>query len=69
LYNKQANTHTMTTLEIKVGKLESGYKVWYALSPMQRYELIMVNFTPAERRGVNGLRKMVKYIIDNNITA
>lgn len=59
----------MTTLEIKVSKLESGYKVWYALSPMQRYELVMVNFTPAERRGVNGLRKMVKYIIDNNITA
>jgi hypothetical protein len=59
----------MTRLEIKVSKLESGYKVWYSLSPMQRYELVMVKFTAAERRGVNGLRKMVKYIIDNNITA
>ena len=59
----------MTTLEIKVSKLAKGYKVWDALSPMQRYELVMVNFTPAERRGVNGLRKMAKYIIDNNITA
>lgn len=59
----------MTRLEIKVSKLESGYKVWDSLSPMQRYELVMVNFTSAERRGINGLRKMIKYIIDNNITA
>jgi hypothetical protein len=59
----------MTNLELKVSKLQSGYKVWYSLSPMQRYELVMVNFTPSERKGVNGLRKMVKYIIDNNITA
>jgi hypothetical protein len=59
----------MTTLEIKVSKLQKGYKVWDALTPMQRYELVMVNFTPSERKGINGLRKMAQYIIDNNITA
>jgi hypothetical protein len=59
----------MTTLEIKVSKLQNGYKVWEALTPMQRYGLVMVNFTPADRKGVNGMRKMAQYIIDNNITA
>jgi hypothetical protein len=34
---------------------------------MERYNKVMVNFSPTERKGVNGLRKMVKYIIENGI--
>ena len=48
--------------------LEKGYKVWYSLSPMERYNKVMKNFTPAERRGIKGMRMMAQYIIDNNIT-
>jgi len=58
----------MTNTENKVAKLEQGYKVWDSLSPMERYDKVMVNFTPDERKGVNGLRRMAKYIIDNGIT-
>jgi hypothetical protein len=58
----------MTNTENKVAKLEQGYKVWDSLSPMERYNKVMVNFTPDERKGVNGLRRMAKYIIDNGIT-
>ncbi len=58
----------MTNTENKVARLEQGYKVWDSLSPMERYNKVMVNFTPDERKGVNGLRRMAKYIIDNGIT-
>jgi len=58
----------LTPTEKKVLKLENGYKVWDSLSPMERYNKVMKNFTPAERKGVNGLRRMVQYIVDNNIT-
>ena len=58
----------MTTVETKVSKLEQGYKVWDSLSPMERYNKVMINFTPSERKGINGLRKMAQFIIDNNIT-
>lgn len=57
----------MTTTENKVSKLEIGYQIWDSLTPMERYNKVMVNFTPAERKGVNGLRRMAKYIIDNGI--
>jgi len=57
----------MTPTENKVAKLEKGFKIWNLMTPMERYNKVMVNFTPAERKGVNGLRKMVKYIIDNEI--
>lgn len=58
----------MTTTEIKTAKLQEGYKIWDSLTPMERYNKVMVNFTNAERKGVNGLRKMAQFIIDNNIT-
>ena len=58
----------LTPTELKVAKLENGYKVWDSLSPMERYNKVMKNFTPAERRGVKGMRMMAQYIIDNNIT-
>jgi hypothetical protein len=58
----------LTPTEKKVLKLEQGYKVWDSLSPMERYNKVMKNFTSEERRGVNGMRKMVQYIIDNKIT-
>ena len=58
----------MSRTENKVSKLEQGYKVWDSLTPMERYDKVMKHFTPAERRGVNGFRKMAQYIIDNNIT-
>jgi len=57
----------MTTIENKVAKLEKGFQIWDSLTPMERYNKVMVNFTPAQRKGVNGLRRMVKYIIDNEI--
>ena len=57
----------MTAIETKVAKLEKGFQIWDSLTPMERYTKVMVNFTPAERKGVNGLRKMAKYIIDNGI--
>jgi hypothetical protein len=57
----------MTATENKVTKLEKGFKIWDLMTPMERYNKVMVNFKPAERKGVNGLRKMVKYIIDNEI--
>ena len=57
----------MTATEKKVAKLEKGYQVWDSLTPMERYNKVMVNFSPTERKGVNGLRKMVKYIIENGI--
>ena len=57
----------MTTTENKVLKLEKGYKIWDSLTPMERYNKVMINFTAEERRGVNGFRKMIKYIIDNGI--
>jgi hypothetical protein len=28
----------------------------------------MINFSNKDRKGVNGLRKMAQFIIDNNIT-
>ena len=60
--------NNLTPTELKVAKLENGYKVWYSLSPMERYNKVMKNFTPAERKGVKGFRMMAQYIIDNNIT-
>ena len=61
-------TLNLTQTEKKVSKLENGYKVWDSLSPMERYNKVMKNFTPSERKGINGLRRMAQYIIDNNIT-
>ena len=58
----------MTTTELKVSKIENGYKVWDSLTPSEKYSKVMVNFTASERKGVNGLRKMAQYIVDNNIT-
>ena len=58
----------LTPTELKVAKLENGYKVWDSLSPMERYNKVMKNFTPSERTGVKGMRMMAQYIIDNNIT-
>jgi len=60
--------NNLTPTELKVAKLENGYKVWDSLSPMERYNKVMINFTPSERKGINGLRKMAQFIIDNNIT-
>lgn len=57
----------MTATEKKVAKLEKGYKVWYSLTPMERYNKVMINFTAEERRGVKGMRKMMQFIIDNEI--
>lgn len=62
------NLISLTPTEQKVLKLEKGYKVWDSLSPMDRYNKVMKHFTPSERKGVNGLRLMAQYIIDNNIT-
>lgn len=58
----------MSRTEKKVAKLEEGYKVWDSLTPIERWDKVMKNFTPSERKGVNGLRRMAQYIIDNNIT-
>ena len=58
----------MSRTENKVSKLEQGYKVWDSLTPLERYNKVMKHFTVAERKGVNGLRRMAQYIIDNNIT-
>jgi hypothetical protein len=58
----------MTTTEIKSAKLKEGYKVWNSLTAIERYNKVMVNFTPEQRKGVNGLRLMAQFIIDNNIT-
>ena len=58
----------MTTTEIKTAKLQQGYKIWDSLTPIERYNKVIVNFTNAERKGVNGLRKIAQFIIDNNIT-
>ena len=58
----------MTTTEIKSEKLKKGYQVWNALTPSERYNKVMINFTPEQRKGVNGLRLMAQFIIDNNIT-
>ena len=58
----------MSTTEIKTAKLQQGYKIWDSLTPIERYNKVIVNFTNAERKGVNGLRKMAQFIIDNNIT-
>ena len=60
--------NNLTPTELKVAKLENGYKVWDSLSSMERYNKVMKNFTPSERRGVKGMRMMAQYIIDNNIT-
>jgi len=59
--------NNLTKTELKVSKLENGYKVWDLLSPMERYNKVMKNFTPEERRGLQGMRIMAQYIIDNNI--
>ena len=56
------------TAQQKSQKVNEGYKVWYSLTPMQRYEKVMVNFTPSERKGISGMRRMAQYIIDNNIS-
>lgn len=58
----------MKTTETKTAKLQEGYKIWDSLTPIERYNKVMVNFTNAERKGVSGLRKMAQFIIDNNIT-
>jgi hypothetical protein len=58
----------LTATEKKVLFLEEGFKVWDSLSPLERYNKVMINFTPSERKGINGFRKMAKFIIDNNIT-
>ena len=58
----------MTRTELKSEKLKSGYKVWDSLTPIERYNKVMKHFTLEERKGVNGLRRMSQYIIDNNIT-
>ena len=55
------------TAEEKALKLKEGYKVWLSLTPIERYEKVMVNFTPKERKGVNGERRLMQYIIDNDI--
>jgi len=57
----------MTLTEKRVSKLEEGYKVWDSLSPMERYDKVMKHFTPDERKGIEGFRRMAKYIIDNGI--
>lgn len=41
----------MTTTEKKVNKLESGYKVWDSMNPIQRYNKVMAHFSAEERRG------------------
>ena len=61
-------TLNLTPTELKVAKLENGYKVWDSLSPIERYNKVMKNFTTSERRGVKGMRMMAQFIIDNNIT-
>lgn len=58
----------MTKTEEKVLALEEGYKVWDSLSPIERYNKVMKYFTPKERRGMKGYRKMIQFIIDNQIT-
>ena len=58
----------MTTAQQKAAKVLEGYNVWYSLTPMQRYEKVMIHFTADERRGVAGMRKMAQFIIDNNIS-
>ena len=61
-------TKNLTPTELKVAKLEKGYKVWDSLSPMERYNKVMKHFTADQRKGVKGMRMMAQYIIDNNIT-
>ena len=56
------------TAEEKTLRLKKGYDVWLSLTPMERYEKVMVNFTAKQRRGVKGERMMMQYIIDNNVT-
>ena len=58
----------MTNLEIKVEKLKDAYQIWDSLTPLEKYNKVMIHFTPKERKGVNGLRRMAQFIIDNNIT-
>lgn len=58
----------MTTTEIKSAKLKEGYKIWDSLTAMERYNKVIKHFTNEERKGVNGLRRMAQFIIDNNIT-
>jgi hypothetical protein len=58
----------LSKIEEQVLNLKEGYAIWDSLSPMERYNKVMVNFTPAKRKGVNGMRRMVKYIICNGIT-
>ena len=47
----------LTATEKKVLFLEEGFKVWDSLSPLERYNKVMINFTPSERKGINGFRK------------
>ena len=61
-------SNDMTTAQQKAAKVLEGYKVWNVLSPMERYEKVMIHFTNEERRGVSGMRKMAQFIIDNNIS-
>ena len=58
----------MTTTEIKSEKLKVGYEIWNTLTPMERYNKVIKFFTNEERKGINGLRRMAQFIIDNNIT-
>lgn len=62
------NLNYLTATEKKVLKLKEGYKIWDSLTPMERYNKVMKHFTTKERKGVRGMRKMIQYIIDNNIT-
>ena len=39
----------MTATEKKVAKLEKGFQVWDSLTPMERYNKVMVNFSHTER--------------------
>jgi hypothetical protein len=66
--SNKLKTITMTTAQQKAAKVLAGYKVWNLLSPMERYEKVMINFTAEERRGVSGMRKMAQFIIDNNVS-
>ena len=61
-------SNDMTTAQQKAAKVLAGYNVWYTLSPMERYEKVMIHFTAEERKGVAGMRRMAQYIIDNNIS-
>lgn len=42
-------------------------KIWYKMSPMERYQKVIKNIPIKKLKGINGFRLCIKYIVENNI--